>query len=270
MANAAFLAQVRDAGPAWPGDVRLMNATASMLFVVFAIGFVVLAVNWATRHAMFSLNRIEVSGEVMHNSASSIRANAMPRLAGNFFTVDLDSGRRAFESVPWVRHAIVRRIWPSTLAVQLEEHRAAAVWSGDPRGDKLVNTHGEVFEVNLGDVEDDGLPTLSGPDGTAAQVLAMWRRLRPMFERLGNDVNALAMSERGSWRVELDTGAEVELGRGTDDEVVTRTERFIATVTQVTERYQRALEYADLRHNEAYAVRLKGITTVDPRQTGKR
>ena len=36
----------------------------------------------------------------------------------------------------------------------------------------------------------------------------------------------------------------------------------MGTVTQVTSRYQRPLEYADLRHNDGYAVRLKGITTV--------
>jgi cell division protein FtsQ len=29
----------------------------------------------------------------------------------------------------------------------------------------------------------------------------------------------------------------------------------------VLARYQRPLEYADLRHNDGYAVRLKGITT---------
>ena len=55
--------------------------------------------------------------------------------------------------------------------------------------------------------------------------------------------------------------AEVELGRGSDDEVIARTQRFVGTVTQVTQRYQRPLEYADLRHNEGYAVRLKGIST---------
>ena len=51
----------------------------------------------------------------------------------------------------------MRRVWPNRIAVHLEEHHPAAFW-GD---DKLVNTEGEVFEANLGDVEDDNLPTLS-------------------------------------------------------------------------------------------------------------
>jgi cell division protein FtsQ len=211
---------------------------------------------------VFALRVIQVEGEVTRNSVSTIRANAAPRLAGNFFTTDLQKGKSAFESVPWVRQAIVRRVWPNRLAVRLEEHRPAALWSSDATTDKIVNTYGEVFEANLGDVEDDSLPTFKGPEGSSVAMLLMLNRLRPVFAIVDAQIDGLTLSVRGSWRVELDTGAEVELGRGTDDEVVARTERFVSTLTQVTQRYQRPLEYADLRHRDGYAVRLKGITTV--------
>jgi cell division protein FtsQ len=101
-------------------------------------------------------------------------------------------------------------------------------------------------------------------------MLTMLGRLKPMFSRLDTRIESLSLSGRGSWRAELDTGAEVELGRGTDDEVLARTERFLGTLTQVTQRYQRPLEYADLRHNDGYAVRLKGITTVAPKPKEQR
>ena len=42
-----------------------------------------------------------------------------------------------------------------------------------------------------------------------------------------------------------------------------RTQSFISTLPQVTGHFQRTLQYADLRHHDGYAVRLKGITTVD-------
>ena len=61
--------------------------------------------------------------------------------------------------------------------------------------------------------------------------------------------------------MELDTGASVQLGRGGEDEVAARSERFLRTLGQVTGRFQRDLEYADLRHADGYAVRLRGITT---------
>ncbi|WP_372528726.1 cell division protein FtsQ/DivIB [Piscinibacter sp.] len=244
-----------------PGDVRLMHVTANLLFVLAGLALAALALNWFVRAPLFALRVIRIDGDVTRNSVSTIRANAAPKLAGNFFTTDLGVDKRAFESVPWVRQAVVRRIWPNRLAVRLEEHRPVALWGGD----KLVNSYGEVFEANLGDVEDDSLPTLAGPDGSAPQMLAMLDRLRPVFAGLDLHVDALTLSGRGSWKAELDSGAEVELGRGSDDEVIARTDVFVSTVTQVISRYQRPLEYADLRHRDGYAVRLRGITTVIPK-----
>jgi cell division protein FtsQ len=252
-----------------PGDVRLMHVTANVLFVMAGLALAALALNWVVRLPIFAIRAIHVEGEVARNSVSTIRANAAPKLAGNFFTTDLQRDKRAFESVPWVRQAIVRRIWPNRLAVRLEEHKPAAMWGSDSTTDKLVNTFGEVFEANIGDVEDDSLPTLSGPEGSSVHMLAMLGRLKAAFGQMDAHIDSLSLSGRGSWRVELDTGAEVELGRGTDDEVLARTERFLATLTQVTQRYQRPLEYADLRHNDGYAVRLKGITTVIPKDAKK-
>lgn len=244
-----------------PVDVRLLNASASVLFGLALALFAALLLLWLSRQPVFAIRAIRVEGDLARNSVSTIRANALPQLAGNFFTLDLVRGQRAFESVPWVRHAIVRRVWPNRLAVQLQEHKAAALWTLEDGSDKLVNTEGEVFETNLGDVEDDGLPALAGPDGSSAQVLAMYRRLLPVFRHGGMEMDGLTLSGRGSWRAEFDSGAEVELGRGSDEELQARAERFLGTLPQVIARYQRPLVYADLRHNEGYAVRLKGITT---------
>lgn len=248
-----------------PADVRLMNAAAAGLFVIAAIGLVVLLAMWLARQPVFTLKAIRVDGDVTRNSEATIRANAAPKLAGNFFTMDLQTGQRAFESVPWVRHAIVRRIWPNRLAVQLEEHRAAAIWSPasakDEPSDKLVNSHGEVFEANVGDVEDDELPTLSGPDGSSVQMLDMLQQLTPLYGRLDRRIDTLELSGRGSWRAELDNGARIELGRGTPEELMERSERFVGTVAPIASRYQRPVEYADLRHHDGYALRLKGVST---------
>lgn len=259
-AAAAFTADT----PLLAGQLRMMHITANVLFAVAALLLGALLLNRMMRMPVFSLRAIYVEGDVIRNSVSTIRANAAPQLAGNFFSTDLHADKRAFESVPWVRQAVVRRVWPNRLVVELEEHRPAAVWGSDAATDKLVNSFGEVFQVNLGDVEDDSLPTFSGPEGSSARMLAFFRQLQPLFDRLDARIETLTLSGRGSWHVDLDSGAEVELGRGGDDEVLARTERFVSTLTQVTSRYQRPLESADLRHNDGYAVKLKGVTTVMP------
>jgi cell division protein FtsQ len=248
-----------------PIDVKLMNIAASALFVLVGAMLLAALAWWAVRHPIFAIGGIVVHGDVAHSNVATLRANVAPRLAGNFFTVDLQRARQVFEQVPWVRQATVRRQFPNRLRVHLQEHKAAAFWGPETEA-RLVNSHGEVFEANAGDVEPEGMPRLAGPDDMAAQVLAMYQGLKPLFEPMDLAVDQLALTNRGSWTLQLDTGAVIELGRGTMEEVLSRSQRFAQTLTQVTSKYGRrpeALVAADLRHGDGYAVRLRGVATTD-------
>ena len=244
-----------------PGDVRLMNTTAALLALVGSAALAAALLLWVAKQPVFAIQAIRIEGDITRNSVSTIRANAAPQLAGNFYSLDLQQARRAFEAVPWVRQALVRRVWPNRLTVRLEEHHAAALWEGENGAEKLVNSFGEVFQANPGDVEDDALPTLHGPEGSSARMLTLIQRLQPAFAPLEAHIERLEMSGRGSLRAELDNGADIEIGRGSDDEIVERVQRFVATVGQVIAQHRRPLVHADLRHNDGYAVRLKGIST---------
>lgn len=244
-----------------PLDIKLMNTASVLLGVVLAAMVLALAVAWLMRQSLFNLSAIRVEGDLEHNNAVTLRANVAPRLAGNFLTVDLGQTRAAFEAIPWVRVAVVRREFPNRLRVVLQEHQAVAQWGAE--GDaRLVNSLGEVFEANQGDAEDEDLPLLKGPDGQAARVLDMYQRLMPMFEKIDARLAQLALTGHGSWRAQLDSGAVIELGQGSVDEVQARTQRFIATLTQVSARYGRELESADLRYASGYAIKLRGVTTL--------
>lgn len=247
-----------------PLDVKLMNIAASALFALCGVMLVAAAGWWALRHQLFAIGGITVYGDTVHNSVPMLRANVAPRLAGNFFTVDLAHARAVFESVPWVRQAVVHRQFPNRLRVQLQEHDAVALW-GPENESKLVNSHGEVFEANVGDAPQEDLPRLSAADASLSpQVLAMYQALAPLFEPLDLSVQQLALTGRGSWQLTLDTGAVVELGRGSTEEVLARSQRFAQTLTQVTSKYGRrpeALVSADLRHGDGYAVKLRGVST---------
>jgi cell division protein FtsQ len=251
---------------ALPFDVRLMNAVALAVYALASLVLVAAAVSWLLRAPVFTLRGITLDGDLTRSSLATVRANALPRLAGNFFSFDLNRGRAAFESVPWVRRAVVRRVWPNALAVTLEEHRAAAMWEDESGNERLVNDHGEVFEANLGDVEDEGLITLAGPEGSSRAMLAMQYRLTAALAPIAARIETLKLSSRGSWHAELDSGATLEFGRGSEDVVVARTERFARTLAQATQGFNsaggpRALLAADLRHPDGYALRLRGVST---------
>ncbi|MDD3017811.1 MAG: cell division protein FtsQ/DivIB [Comamonas sp.] len=247
-----------------PLDVRLMNVTASFMFGGVCLLVMVMVVGWVLRHPVFSISRIVVEGELVHNNAVTLRANVAPHLAGNFFTIDLAQAQDVFEQVPWVRKAQVRRAYPNSLRVILYEHVAQAYW-GEESGAAMVNTHGEVFEANLGELEREGMPRLMGPSGSAPEVLRMLYALEPLLGALERKIDALTLRDRGSWELVLDNGARIELGAGGVEEVLQRVQRLARTLPGVLHEYQRsseALEYADLRYPDGYALRLSGVATI--------
>lgn len=247
-----------------PLDVRLMNVTASLLFWSVAALGIVVVFWWVLRHPQFAFSAVRVEGDVIHSNAVTIRANAVHRLSGNFFTLDLSAARSAFETVPWVRRAVVRREFPDHLVVNLQEHEPVAYW-GAEEGSQMVNRQGEIFEANQGDLEGDDLPRLNGPAGSSASIWRMYGLLNPLFETIDASVESLNLSERGSWQATLDSGAAIELGRGTEAEIVDRVSRFVRTAGQSAARFGRApdaIESADLRHPNGYALRIRGVTTV--------
>jgi cell division protein FtsQ len=220
---------------------------------------------WLIRHPMFDLQAISVQGEVHRNNVVTMRAHVMPQLEGNFFTLDLEKAREAFESVPWVRVAVVHRDFPNRLRSVLQEHQPLAVW-GDEGASTMLNQQGQVFEANLDDVDAERLPRLKGPEAEAIAVSQMYKALSPSFTAMDLDIEMLELTPRGSWRVLTQSGARLELGRGTAPELVEKLNMFRDTLTQVTARYGRtitALASADMRHKEGYALRLHGVTTLE-------
>ena len=249
-----------------PLDIRLMNTTALLLFVLGACLVLAVALGWLMRLPAFAIRSVIVEGEMIHHNAVTLRANVLPQLNGNFFTLDLQRARAAFEAVPWVRMAVVQRQFPNRLRVMLTEHQPLALW-GDESGNAMVNRQGQVFEAEADDQEVANLPRFKGPEGTSKEVLQMYSFLQPLFKTMDLQMESLELSPRGSWRVETHTGAQIELGRGTQDEIGQRLQLFWRTLSQVTSRYGRtptSLEAADLRHVDGYALRLKGVKTVEP------
>ena len=110
-----------------PFDVRLMNLTASLLFLLLALLLVGALMLWASQNPVFAIRAISVTGDVTHNNALTLRANVAPRLSGTFLSMDLGATRLAFEAVPWVRRAVVKREFPNRLKVRLQEHKAVAL-----------------------------------------------------------------------------------------------------------------------------------------------
>ncbi len=246
-----------------PLDIKLMTVATRALAVVLAVLVAAALVLWVLRLPMWTVRAITVQGDVVHQNAVTFRAQLATQmkgsLSGSFLTLDLQRVRSLFESVPWVRRAVVQRDFPNRLKVTIEEHQAVAWW-GEAGSGQLVNRLGEVFEASPDEGEE--LPELAGPEHQSAQVWTLYQRLQTELARLEMGVARLQLNGRGSWSADLDSGTHLELGRGTPDELLARVQRFTATLSQLTARYPGALQSVDLRYPNGYALRVRGVTTV--------
>ncbi|OGT23821.1 MAG: cell division protein FtsQ [Gallionellales bacterium RIFOXYB12_FULL_54_9] len=172
---------------------------------------------------------------------------------GNFFTVDIEKIRHSLEKISWVRNAHVRREFPNSLAIQLEEHHPLARWNEVA----LVNLQGEVFEAQTRQV----LPKFFGYQGSAAEMTRQYAAFSEQLSPLNLKVTQISLSPRHAWQMHLDNEMVVELGR---ESMGQRLSRFVSVypyslgVVQ-DELVQKGLGAAvvDMRYRHGFAVRMK-------------
>jgi cell division protein FtsQ len=103
----------------------------------------------------------------------------------------------------------------------------------------------------------------------------MQRDVEPLLTAQGLRVASLVLTPRGNWQLGVRQLAAtprgsagpalIELGGGETVEVKARLQRFLDTAAQVAAHHRRdltALESADLRYAQGYALRLRGVSTV--------
>lgn len=229
-------------------DTHALRIAGNLLFMIAAVLFLYGATHYVVHLPIFPIREIQLSGDVAHVTREQVESVAGRELRGNFFTVDLDQTRAAFEKLPWVRRVNVRRQWPDRLDVEVEEHRPVARWGSTA----LVSAEGEVFEAAI----NSSLPVLRGPQDSAHEVVGRFREFEAAFEPVGRHVTQLTLSARGAWSLKLDDGMVLELGR---ENLESRVAGFVAAYDQTVARLPQPSAYIDLRYTNGFAVRSPGL-----------
>lgn len=245
-----------------------MNLLADLLIVLATAGLAWTALALLQRLPLFPLTELVVQQPPERVSVAQLEHAARSAVHGNFFTVDLDAARTTFEQLPWVRKAAVSRHWPDGLTLTLEEHEAQARWQ--PQGiDKiadtaLVNRQGEVFHADPTPATRR-LPRLSGPDGSAPELLQRHQDFTAALAATQRSVATLSLSPRRAWRVELDNGMRIELGRDQDRQPLTeQLARFAAHHNAIAARGR----HVDMRYPNGFAI--SGAALNPPAATAER
>ncbi len=194
--------------------------------------------HWPMRH-------MKVSAPFVYVSAESVRQASAPYLKKGFFAVDLNAVRSSLHNLHWVERVEVRKKWPDTLIVELQEYRPLAIWNEN----HMLAEQGSVFAMPKTRLPK--LPKFQGNDLQAQDMVAFYRQAQPLFQSIGLRITELSVSERYAWRVVLSDGLVLEVGRDAEDG---RMARFVSLLPKIKRDETRRLVHADLRYTNGFAL----------------
>lgn len=230
-------------------NAAALNRVSDLLFAAAFLLVLYGVIRLAIVQPVFAIRELRVVGAAERIQKEQVAALARRDIQGTFFTFDIVRVRNAFEKLPWVRKADVRRQWPNGIEVQIEAHQALARWGKTA----LVNVQGEVFEAT----HEGTLPVFVGPEGTSSEITAQYDVFRRELAAVGRTPVQVNLSPRHAWQLRLDNGMTLEVGR---EQVPARLARFLAAYPQTIAPLGRNADYVDLRYANGFAVRVPELS----------
>jgi len=223
-------------------------AIALLLFASIGSGGV-WAVQMLRDPTVLPLKVVRIDGQLRHLDRLQIEKAVGGEIRGNFFTVDVGRVHRAAQNLPWVDQASVRRVWPQTLVMKVNEQVPMARWGKS----RLVNPRGDVFSPLKSEIPKD-LPDLFGPDGSSHEMVARFLELKPRLALLGLELNQLILDKRRSWKLVFANGMRLHLGSQSTE---ARLKRFISIFPRIQgeSESEEGLLDVDLRYTNGFTVR---------------
>lgn len=153
-----------------------------------------------------AIDQVEIKGQ-----SETSEVDVLQKLAlGDFpsiVTLDVTGARERIESLPWVKEATLRKVYPDTLQIELKERKPFAVWQR-ASGFALIEKGGRVISNQVG-ARYASLPMVvgEGADLRAEEFVALMEE----FPSLKPEVKAGVLVSNRRWNVVLTNGVEIML-----------------------------------------------------------
>lgn len=191
--------------------------------------------------------QLELYGALGRIDAQQVRALVRDDLQAGFLAVDRAALADELQSLHWVRHARVQKLWPDRVAIHLHGHQPLARWGQDA----VLTVSGTL--IPSAPSEADG-PIVDAPDTHAQAVVA---DLQAAAQTLPEDWTLLRwqLGVAGDRRAELIIAGRtiaVEFGRAP---AATQWRYLIDVVAPVLKARWAEVAGVDLRYRNGFAVR---------------
>ena len=151
---------------------------------------------------------VRVEGNFQYISKAAIKNKILPLVTTSLFAANIQSIQAATMAMPWVKQVKIKRIWPDTIDIRVYEQQPTARW----REDSLLNIHGEVFKPKEMK-QFSSLLRIDGPDGYEKRLFEIIQGLQAALADQSLGLQEFSVSERRSWKLQLNNGMELQLGK---------------------------------------------------------
>ncbi|QHS10258.1 cell division protein FtsQ/DivIB [Sinimarinibacterium sp. NLF-5-8] len=218
----------------------------------FAVGLAALLAVGAAIWGFFQVTgmqpvaQLQIEGRLQRVDVMQIDAALRPLLEASFIGVDLQAVQDAAAAQPWVAVARAERHWPATVRVRLWERQPAARWGSEG----LLDVNAVPFDP-AGRELPPGLPVLSGPTGSASQVLGTYRQLSSRLDGSVFELAGLTQDARGDWVAMTQTDVELRFGRSDPLQAV---ETLLGPAQRALADQFAGVAHIDLRYTNGFSV----------------
>ncbi len=179
--------------------------TLPVLFSVMAVVYAGLLIRDIEFPVVLPVTEVLVKGKLNFIDKEEIKVLVKKKLSGGYFTVDLTTIRENLLHKPWVKNVSLRRKWPASLTVFIEEQVPVAYWNNDA----YLSENGDVFKPETIDLTLN-LPNLNGPAGQHDNV---WKFMNVLYKEtamLNYEVVRLNLDERRAWQLVIVETADLD------------------------------------------------------------
>ncbi len=194
------------------------------------------------------LRSVRVAGRFEQIDADSLQDVVNGYAGRSFFDVDVRDIRAKVEARPWIKRAEVKRLWPDGLQITLVEQRPVARWGKNG----LLNEQGDVFYPQQHSHGMDALPQLEGVAGREHAMLRRMQEINELLIPIDASVTRLVQDSRGAWRLSLDSGIDLVLGR---QSAMQRLQRFVRFYPRLLMDDTVQIVEVDMRYGNGFVVR---------------
>lgn len=232
-----------------------------LLATVLSFGtLALLAADQLYRPDTFVIDQLKIKGKLRHLDPVQVEETVKRLQVGNFFSIELMQIKSAIERLQWVQNADVRREWPNTLMIHIDEHRPVMRWGKA----QWITSSGQVISLPE-ELEFDSKVTLHGNEKDAQLILHTAVRWKRQFTGTGLELTAASLSGSHAWTLTLQDKLNQQtfdllLGR---DDVEHRLARFQFLFAGRLKRPDLQLRRVDARYPDGLAVSASTIES-DP------